>query len=97
MLKINNLSANVDNGNKQIINNLSLAVPAGEVHAIMGPNGAGKSTLSYVLTGKPGYEVTVVMYCFLGNLYWIFLPRRGPLKGYFYHFNTRLKYPAFQQ
>ena len=24
----------------------------------MGPNGAGKSTLSYVLTGKPGYEVT---------------------------------------
>ena len=24
----------------------------------MGPNGAGKSTLSYVLTGRPGYEVT---------------------------------------
>ena len=58
MLKINNLSANVDNGNKQIINNLSLAVPAGEVHAIMGPNGSGKSTTSYVLAGKDGYNVT---------------------------------------
>ncbi len=31
---------------------------AGEIHAIMGPNGAGKSTLSYVLSGKPGYEIT---------------------------------------
>ena len=24
----------------------------------MGPNGSGKSTLAYVLTGRPGYEVT---------------------------------------
>ena len=58
MLKINNLSASVDDGNKQILSGLSLDVPAGQVHAIMGPNGAGKSTLSYVLTGREGYEVT---------------------------------------
>nr|WP_218844364.1 Fe-S cluster assembly ATPase SufC [Sphingopyxis sp. JAI108] len=37
---------------------LSLSINAGEIHAIMGPNGAGKSTLSYVLGGRPGYEVT---------------------------------------
>ena len=58
MLKINNLSASVDDGQKEILSALSLDVPAGEVHAIMGPNGAGKSTLSYVLTGRDGYEVT---------------------------------------
>lgn len=56
MLQIKNLSAEI-NG-KQILDNLNLSVPAGQVHAIMGPNGAGKSTLSYVLSGREDYEVT---------------------------------------
>src|SRR6187402_1187687 len=56
MLEISNLHATV--GGTPILNGLSLAVNAGEVHAIMGPNGAGKSTLAYVLGGRPGYEVT---------------------------------------
>src|SRR6478735_7215549 len=56
MLEINNLHATV--GGTPILNGLTLAVNAGEVHAIMGPNGAGKSTLAYVLGGRPGYEVT---------------------------------------
>ena len=56
MLKIENLHANV--ADKPILKGLSLAINAGEIHAIMGPNGAGKSTLSYVLGGRPGYEVT---------------------------------------
>jgi len=56
MLTIDNLHAEV-NG-KPILKGLSLSLNAGEVHAIMGPNGAGKSTLGYVLSGRPGYEVT---------------------------------------
>jgi Fe-S cluster assembly ATP-binding protein len=56
MLNINNLHATV--ADKPILKGLSLAINAGEIHAIMGPNGAGKSTLAYVLGGRPGYEVT---------------------------------------
>ena len=56
MLEVKNLSVSVDG--KQILDDLSLTVNDGEVAAIMGPNGSGKSTLSYVIAGKPDYEVT---------------------------------------
>tara|TARA_B100000029_G_scaffold280455_1_gene274558 strand:- start:135 stop:887 length:753 start_codon:yes stop_codon:yes gene_type:complete len=55
LLQIKNLSVSV--GDEKILNNLSLTINAGEVHAIMGPNGSGKSTLSYVLSGREGYEI----------------------------------------
>ena len=58
ILQIKNLYAGVAEDKKEIIKGLNLEIKAGEIHAIMGPNGAGKSTLSYVLTGKPGYEIT---------------------------------------
>jgi len=56
MLAIKDLHVEVDG--RKIIDGLTLAVGAGEVHAIMGPNGSGKSTLAFVLAGREGYEVT---------------------------------------
>jgi Fe-S cluster assembly ATP-binding protein len=65
MLEISNLHATV--GGKAILKGLTLSIGAGQVHAIMGPNGSGKSTLSYVLAGKPGYEVTQGSVTFRGE------------------------------
>ena len=56
LLSIKNLSVSIEN--KKILDNLSLEINEGEVHAIMGPNGSGKSTLSNVLAGKEEYNIT---------------------------------------
>ncbi|MCU1295378.1 MAG: sufC [Bryobacterales bacterium] len=56
MLDICSLAASIKG--KPILKGINLAVPQGEIHAIMGPNGSGKSTLGYVLSGRDDYEVT---------------------------------------
>ena len=55
-LSIKNLSAIIDG--KAILDDFSLNINEGEIHAIMGPNGCGKSTLANVLAGKEDYEIT---------------------------------------
>ena len=94
MLKINNLSAAVDDGQKTILEGLSLDVPAGEVHAIMGPNGAGKSTLSYVLTGREGYDVTSGSVSFDGADLLEMDPEDRAAKGLFLSFQYPLEIPG---
>ena len=94
MLKITNLSAAVDDGNKTILEGLSLDVPAGEVHAIMGPNGAGKSTLSYVLTGRDGYEVTNGDVTLNGEDLLEMDPEERAAKGLFLSFQYPLEIPG---
>ena len=58
MLEIKNLKADINK--KQIINGLNLKINKGEIHAIMGPNGSGKSTLANILSGKPGYNLSLI-------------------------------------
>jgi Fe-S cluster assembly ATP-binding protein len=88
MLEIKNLHVAV--GNKEILKGLSLAVSAGEMHAIMGPNGSGKSTLSYTLAGRAGYEITQGEILFKGEDIAKFSPEERAAKGVF----LALQYPV---
>ena len=65
VLEIDDLHVAVEG--KEILQGVSLAVPAGEVHALMGPNGSGKSTLAATLLGNPAYEVTAGRILFEGE------------------------------
>ena len=54
ILEIKNLT--LEMGGKKILNDLSLEIWEGHVHAIVGINGAGKSTLANTILGLAGYQ-----------------------------------------
>ena len=56
MLKINNLSAQVEN--KEILHSISFDFQSGKNYCILGKNGSGKSSLAMLITGNPKYEIT---------------------------------------
>ena len=80
MLQIKNLTVYVED--KKIIDNLSLEIPDGEIHALMGPNGTGKSTLCRVFMHDLEYHIKEL----LSNLlfYIIFLRWRYVTSKYLY-------------
>jgi Fe-S cluster assembly ATP-binding protein len=92
MLEVENLHVEIEG--RKILDGLSLAVDAGEVHAIMGPNGSGKSTLAYVLAGKQEYEVTAGRVLFEGEDMLAMEPDERAAKGLFLAFQYPLEIPG---
>jgi len=92
LLEIKDLSVEVDG--RKILDGLSLAVDAGQVHAIMGPNGSGKSTLAYVLAGKADYAVTGGQVLFEGEDMLAMEPDERAAKGLFLAFQYPLEIPG---
>jgi Fe-S cluster assembly ATP-binding protein len=92
MLSIDNLHATV--ADRPILKGLTLAVRAGEVHAIMGPNGAGKSTLAHVLAGREGYDVTAGSVTFEGQNLLALEPHERAAAGLFLGFQYPVEIPG---
>ena len=92
MLSVTGLDVSVNGG--MILNELSLEVQAGEVHAIMGPNGSGKSTFANVLAGHPGYEVTAGAVTYQGQDLLQMDPEERARQGVFLAFQYPVEIPG---
>ena len=73
ILKINNVSKSFIG--VQALNDVSLTLFKGEIHALVGENGAGKSTLNKIICGVYGYDSGRIYY--KNNL----LPKENPIKA----------------
>ena len=92
MLEVKNLSVSI--GDREILKDFNLTVANGEVAAIMGPNGSGKSTLSYVIAGKPDYEVTSGEVLLDGENILELSPDERAAKGVFLAFQYPVEIPG---
>jgi len=92
MLEIRNLSVQVED--KEILNNLSLLIHSGEIHAMMGPNGSGKSTLANVLAGREGYTVSQGQILFNGHDLLTMSPEQRAHAGIFLGFQYPVEIPG---
>lgn len=92
LLEIQNLSVSV--AGKPIIDNLSLTIAPGSVHAIMGPNGSGKTTLASVLARNPNYEITAGTIVFDGNNLLELSPEECARQGLFMSFQYPVGIPG---
>ena len=92
MLQVKNLSVSIHE--QPILDGLNLKIEKGQVAAIMGPNGSGKSTLSYVIAGKPDYEVTGGEIWLDGENLLELKPEERAAKGVFLAFQYPVEIPG---
>jgi Fe-S cluster assembly ATP-binding protein len=92
LLQIEDLHVEVEG--REILKGLDLSINKGDIHAIMGPNGSGKSTLAYVLTGRPGYEVTQGKVLYKGEDVLALPPDERAQRGIFLAFQYPTEVPG---
>jgi Fe-S cluster assembly ATP-binding protein len=92
LLEIRDLHAKV--GQRDILKGITLAVNAGEVHAIMGPNGSGKSTLAQVLARRESYQITRGSILFHGKDLLAMKPEDVACEGLFLAFQYPVEIPG---
>src|ERR687896_12120 len=92
LLQIEDLHVEVEG--REILRGVNLSIDKGDIHAIMGPNGSGKSTLAYVLTGRPGYEVTQGKVLYKGEDIMGFAPDERAKEGIFLAFQYPTEVPG---
>jgi ABC-2 type transport system ATP-binding protein len=62
-LDISSITFSYNGASVNALQNFSLSVAEGQIHALLGPNGAGKSTLMRIITGQMrGYSGEVFIY-----------------------------------
>jgi len=96
LLDVNTLSVDISlgDGNKRVLDGVSLSVNSGETHVLMGPNGAGKSTLGYTLMGNPRYTVAGGSIVFDGEDITALGADKRAAKGLFLSFQQPLEVPG---
>lgn len=54
-------------GRKKILDDMTMSIHEGEIHALLGTNGTGKSTLARLIMGSEGYRLSSGQILFAGQ------------------------------